>query len=226
MGGDKPESSSAVRLTPLQWDLLTEFFSREQRLFLTGGAALAGFDFGHRTTDDLDLFATPPLDLDEPERTLDDVAKALGATLTPVSRHRDFRRWRVKRGEETCVVDLVVDRAPAVDVVKRQRGRIRLDTLREMAANKVCALISRAEVRDLVDLRALLDAGQSLEQALEDAGRKEAGADPATLAWVLSQMRIGPEARLPEGVSPAVLEAFRGELVRRLQALARGAVSD
>lgn len=36
MGGDKPESSSEVRLTPLQRDLLTEFFAREQRLFLTG----------------------------------------------------------------------------------------------------------------------------------------------------------------------------------------------
>lgn len=31
------------RLTPLQRDLLEAFFAREQRLFLTGGAALAGF---------------------------------------------------------------------------------------------------------------------------------------------------------------------------------------
>ena len=62
MGGKKTASSSPDRLTPLQRDLLDAFFAREQRLFLTGGAALAGYDFPHRTTDDLDLFALPPSD--------------------------------------------------------------------------------------------------------------------------------------------------------------------
>jgi hypothetical protein len=45
-------------LTQLQQDLLDAFFRREQRFFLTGGAALAGFFLGHRSTHDLDLFAT------------------------------------------------------------------------------------------------------------------------------------------------------------------------
>ena len=55
-------SSSPGRLTALQRDLLDAFFAREQRLFLTGGAALAGYDFHHRTTDELDLFVLPPSD--------------------------------------------------------------------------------------------------------------------------------------------------------------------
>jgi hypothetical protein len=38
------------RLTSLQRDLLAAFFEREKRFFLTGGAALAGFYFGHRDT--------------------------------------------------------------------------------------------------------------------------------------------------------------------------------
>ncbi|MCC6897497.1 MAG: hypothetical protein IT377_00905 [Polyangiaceae bacterium] len=37
-------------LTPFQRDLVVEFFARERRFFLTGGAALAGFYFGHRAT--------------------------------------------------------------------------------------------------------------------------------------------------------------------------------
>ncbi len=36
--------------------LLQAFFSKENRFFLTGGAALAGFHLGHRETHDLDLF--------------------------------------------------------------------------------------------------------------------------------------------------------------------------
>lgn len=219
MAGDATDSSTT--LTALQRDLLREFFAREQRLFLTGGAALAGFDFHHRKTDDLDLFAAPPVDLDDAERTLRDVTVVLNASLHPVSRHADFRRWRVERGAESCVVDFVLDRAPMVDPQKRQLGTARVDTLREMTANKVCALISRSELRDLVDLRVLLGAGHSLEQALADAATKEASADAATLGYTLSQLSIRPGAVLPANVDPVDLEAFRAQLVTRLRSLAR-----
>lgn len=220
MPGNETDSST---LTPLQRDLIREFFARERRFFLTGGAALAGYTFYHRTTDDLDLFAPPPLDLDEGDRVLADCAQALDAALTRISRHADFHRWRAKRGEETCIVDLVLDRAPMIDSTKREVGAVRLDTLRELAANKVCALIGRSEIRDLVDLRALLGSGLTLEGALRDAAVKEAGADAATLAWTLSQLTLAPDAKLPGGVSGVDLEAFRAQLVTDLTRLARAA---
>lgn len=44
------------KLSVLQQDVLREFFARENRFFLTGGAALVGFHLGHRETHDLDLF--------------------------------------------------------------------------------------------------------------------------------------------------------------------------
>ncbi|MEJ7721557.1 MAG: hypothetical protein WKF58_14480 [Ilumatobacteraceae bacterium] len=43
-------------LSNLQNDFLREFFGRENRFYLTGGAALVGFYLGHRETNDLDLF--------------------------------------------------------------------------------------------------------------------------------------------------------------------------
>jgi len=45
-----------AHLSRLQQDFLREFFSRKSRFFLSGGAALVGFYFGHRETHDLDLF--------------------------------------------------------------------------------------------------------------------------------------------------------------------------
>ncbi len=69
------------RLTKLQRDLVEAFFSREHRLYLTGGGALVGFSFGHRETEDLALFATPAVDLSDAARALDDAASATGATL-------------------------------------------------------------------------------------------------------------------------------------------------
>ena len=76
------------------------------------------------------------------------------------------------------------------------------------------------ELKDLVDLQALVEGGANLESALADAEKKEAGADPAMLAWLLSELRIGQEAILPGGVNPERVLAFRDALVPRLRALA------
>jgi len=208
------------RLTRLQSEVLAAFFAREQRFFLTGGGALAGFYFGHRSTEDLDFFGPPGTDLADAARSLDEAARACGASLTPMQTHPDFRRLLAERGDESCIVDLVVDRAPVIDTTKQAFGAVRVDTLREIAANKICTLLGRAEIKDLVDLEQLLAHGQDLERALLDAAKKDAGVDPATLAWLLEQVSIGPEAALPGGVDPAHIAAFRDELTRRLRALA------
>jgi hypothetical protein len=215
--GSSPPSS---RLTPLQRELLAAFFAREQRMFLTGGAALAGYHLGHRTTDDLDLFTAPGPDLEQLERELVAAASTCGGTVEALQAYPDFRRVLVRRGAESRKVDLDVDRAPAIDIVKDSIDGVRLDTKREIAANKICTLVSRCEIRDLVDLQALLATGIDLAQACEDALRKDRGADPATLAWLLNNLTIGAEARLPYGVDPTELVVFRDALVNRLRALA------
>ena len=42
---------------------------------------------------------------------------------------------------------------------------------------------------------------------------QHAGADPATLAWVLSESRLAPTAPIPAGITAREIEAFRGELI-------------
>jgi hypothetical protein len=208
------------RLTALQRELLVAFFEREQRLFLTGGAALAGFYLGHRATEDLDLFTPPGPSLDEAARALADAAEPCGAEVRPGRLFEEFKRFHVLRGGETCIVDLVVDRAPMIEPEKTSFGSIRVDTLREIAANKVCTVLSRSEIKDMVDLFALVRQGIGVDGAVADALRKDAGAEPATLAWVLDQLSIGPQARLPGGVEPSEVLVFRDELVRKLRAMA------
>jgi hypothetical protein len=208
------------RLTALQEDLLAAFFARDARTFLTGGAALAGFHLGHRATDDLDLFAFPGEDLDDVERAFAASAQSCGGNVRVMQTYPDFRRLMVRRGPELCKVDLVLDRAPPIERQKVVVSEVRLDSMREIAANKISALVARSEIRDLVDLRALLAAGIDLERACEDALVKDGGADPATLAWLLDSLTISPDARLPADVPPDELRAFRDELVQRLRALA------
>ncbi len=189
-------------------------------MFLTGGAALVGFHFGHRTTEDLDFFSPPGLNLAEAAMSLEAASRAVGATLQSVRSFPTFRRFVARRAEESCVVDLVIDQAPMILSEKEVREGVRIDPLREIAANKTCALISRSEIKDLVDLKHILASGTSLEQALADAQLKDAAADAATLAWVLEQVAIGPDAALPGGTDPAELDRFRANLVRTLRKLA------
>jgi len=95
-----------------------------------------------------------------------------------------------------------------------------LDSPREIMANKLCTLLSRGELRDLVDVMALEQAGHRVEEHLEFAARKDAGLTPAQLAWVLSQLEIGEDASPPGGVSADELRGYLDELVRRLSEVA------
>ncbi|HLQ38006.1 MAG TPA: nucleotidyl transferase AbiEii/AbiGii toxin family protein [Planctomycetota bacterium] len=213
-------ASSPVGLSPLQQDLLREFFARERRFVLTGGGALVGFHLRHRTSQDLDLFTKPPVDLAEGRQALTAAVTALGGSMEAVKTFPEFQRLLVRRGGETVLVDLVVDRAPDVDVVEDRQG-IRLHSLREIAANKICALLGRGEIRDLVDLREILERGLDLASVVSDAERKDGGVSAATLAWLLDSIRIAGNATLPGGIAPATLESFRVDLVRRLRALGK-----
>ncbi len=203
------------RLDRLQRDLLDAFFKRETRFFLTGGAALAGFHLGHRTTQDLDLFTTEAV-LDEGAAALAAAARELGAEIEGLRTAPDFRRTLVRRGSEVVVIDLVYEPVPQVQPSKLLIGAIRVDPPEEIFANKLCALLARAEVRDLVDLRALEQAGCHLDEGLAAGARKDGGLTPSQLAWVLSQSVIPPSDDLPGQVNASDLTAYLDDLVKRL----------
>lgn len=207
------------RLDSFQRGVLDAFFRRESRFFLTGGAALAGFHLGHRETKDLDLFTTEDL-LEEGVAALRETAGELAASVEAIRTAPDFRRFLLRRGTESVIVDLVRDKAPQLFTEKPVIGTVRVDPVEEILANKLCALLSRGEVRDLVDVRAIELAGLRVEDLLGPAARKDGGLTPGQLAWVLSQIEIGEDALPPGGVTPGELRAYLRDLERRLTALA------
>jgi hypothetical protein len=210
----------ASRLTPFQRAFLDAFFRRSDGFFLTGGGALVGFHLGHRETHDLDLFAVSPL-LETGVSIVREVADELHATCEATQTAPDFRRVLVSRDAESLVVDLVFDRAPQAHPDKLWFGHVRVDPAEEVFANKLCALLGRAEIRDLVDVRALERAGLSLGEALRAGALKDGGLTAGQLAWVLSQITIGQDAAVPGELTPAELSAYLDDLIARLAALAR-----
>ncbi|MGB7209686.1 MAG: nucleotidyl transferase AbiEii/AbiGii toxin family protein [Pyrinomonadaceae bacterium] len=206
-------------LSNLQNDFLREFFRRENRFYLTGGAALVGFYFGHRKTEDLDLF-TLENEIENGYAIARDVAKSLDGTVESIQTSPDFRRFLVKRGYETVVVDLVREYVFQLEREKREINGIRVDSPEEILANKLCTLLSRSEIRDLVDVHELEKAGFDLENALLTAQKKDTGLTPAQLAWVLDQITFGNDLIPPGNISVTELREYTLDLTSRLRRLA------
>jgi hypothetical protein len=203
------------RLSPLQVEILEAFFAHEQGFYLTGGGALAGFHLGHRETHDLDLF-TLSSTVEDGVRSLRAAAADVGASWREVRTAPEFRRVLLSRANESVIVDLVLERTEQLRPDKPRHGSVRVDPAEEIFANKLCTLLGRSEIRDLVDARALEGLGLSLSEALEAGQRKDGGLTPAQLAWVLSQITIGDGASLPGGVTPAELRDYLRNLIDRL----------
>lgn len=202
-------------LSALQLDFLHAFFQREHRFFLTGGAALVGFHLGHRETHDLDLFTLDDV-MTEGYTVVTEVAQQLGAALESLQTSPDFRRLLLRRDSEAIVIDLVRERVAQAVLEKKVVGEIRVDPPEEILANKLCALLSRSEVRDLVDVRALESIGYRAEDALPAAQQKDRGLTPAQLSWVLEQIEFGEDLIPPGDVSREELRNYLDDLIARL----------
>ncbi len=206
------------RLSAFQREVLAAIFTRSRdTLFLTGGAALAGFHLGHRTTDDLDLFTVDPEAFNQTRYIMDAAAQALGASLEVRQDGPGFRRYALVRGDDALVVDTVLERVAQLHPVKLRVGDVLVDSPDEILANKLTAIVGRMEERDIVDVLFLERSGLRVEDALPAALAKDGGATAATLAWLLSEVRVPDTARLPAGVQPAELRAFIEDLIIRLR---------
>jgi hypothetical protein len=92
------------------------------------------------------------------------------------------------------------------------------ESLRDLLVNKLCALLSRSEIRDLVDVQALASHGVSLDDAILSAPKKDGGFSPLTLAWVLQKFDVRSPV-VTAGLSDSDVErldAFRVALIEQL----------
>ncbi len=205
-------------LSVLQVRVLLTLAGLSPRWTLTGGGALAGFHLAHRRTKDVDLFFHG---LGALERLPEDAAAALraeGMSVDFLQRAPAFCRIRAGLDGEVVLVDLVAE--PVSNVFPAERRTVEaveilVDCRAEILVNKLGALYSRSEIRDLVDVKALVDAGEDLDAALALVSRKDGGFSPPDLAWVLRTMNV-PALSKADGYEAVGLLAFRDLLVDRL----------
>ena len=213
---------SGDKLTPLQRRILRALAGRFTPSWtLTGGAALAGFHLKHRPTRDLDLFWRGQPMLGALPREVEEILRGAGLEVATVQAGGTFHQLRVTDGPDVCIVDLVAERAVPLERPLQAEidGRpLLLDSPHEILVNKLCALLGRAELRDLRDLKALLESGLDLGRALAAAPKKDAGFSALTLAWVLKELQPASVAK-QYGLSDAEaaeLATFHSQLIQHL----------
>lgn len=204
------------RLSPLQERVLDELAGMQPEWTLFEAAALIGFHLGHRTTRDLDLAFRPRLELGTTPREVEARLRRVGLEVEHVQTAVSFVRLRVKDASGSVELDLVADPIPPVEPPSEPRPGVRVDTARELLWQKLCALLSRTELRDLGDVGALLDAGGDLAQGLTDATTRDGGFSPPTLAWLLQSFPV--ERAEEEGRDRDRLVAIREQLLIALRA--------
>jgi hypothetical protein len=206
------------RLSALQARVLATLATIDPPWTLTGGAALAGFHLGHRSTRDLDLFWHGARSIADVRRDVVARLAADGMSVEPLRTAESHCSLRVGDGHEHVVVDLVAEPVAVIEAPQAQRiggVSIAVDTKHEILVNNLCALLHRSELRDLMDIAALVAAGGDLARALRDAPRKDGGFSALTLGWSLSNWRVA-EAAGAAGLEDRAdeLEAFRQRLLR------------
>ncbi|UFP92735.1 nucleotidyl transferase AbiEii/AbiGii toxin family protein [Gloeobacter morelensis] len=148
-------------LPPPQRSLWAELGATPEAFALYGGTALA-LHLGHRTSVDFDFFANAPFDPDQLAYTLPYLKGAERVQLAP-----NTLTCRVERGGPVLVSffgGLGLGQVAPHDQV--QAMSLQVASLLDIAGTKVAVVQKRAEIKDYLDIDALLQHGIDLPTAL------------------------------------------------------------
>ncbi len=153
---------------------------------LAGGYAVQAHGFLDRPSTDVDLFAAANTASDF-SAAVDSVLSAFkqdGLSAEPEIRNASFARLIVRSDTDIAKVELGVDWRQS-DPVQLAIGPVLHPD--DAVANKVCALFGRAEVRDYVDVDAILASGRyTRDELLALAASHDPGFDPLWFAEALA----------------------------------------
>lgn len=146
-------------LLPHQRELLTLFFTTDfaKPFFITGGTALSAFYLAHRESKDLDLFSLEPFDGLQLGAVIRDIAHSLNAQITTRVQSDSYNEIYLENKKEGWT--------QRVDVVREQPKRfgdvididgVKVDSLENIGSNKVLTIFGRMEIKDYIDLYAIV----------------------------------------------------------------------
>lgn len=190
--------------------------------YLTGGTALSAFYLKHRYSEDLDFFSEKKLDVDLVVREVNELAKSLNFTYRHESREVVEVFLLTLPGGEKVKVDFAYYPYPRVEKGIFYEG-FAVDSLLDIAINKLTSVNQRSQAKDFVDLYFLLDKFTIWD--LIEGARVKFKREFDT--WLLSaDLSYSVEAftYLPRMIKPLTLEALKAFFRRKAVEIAKRSV--
>lgn len=142
-------------LYPHQIKLLSLFFASSfaKSFFFTGGSALSAFYLAHRESQDLDLFSLQPFNTLFLRTTIQEIADKTDSTMTINIQSQTYNEIFLKNKKEgwTQKIDIVQEQPKHFGKILHV-GNIPVDSLKNIATNKILAVFGRLEPKDYIDL--------------------------------------------------------------------------
>jgi predicted nucleotidyltransferase component of viral defense system len=199
---------------------LVRFVQQREDCHLAGGAALSGAHLAHRLSADIDLFVHEAAAHRRVCRLVQDAVLHAGGTSVVVRDGGSFWRAQLSLGSASLECDVVHESVQDIEPPPAPIEGVVVESLVDLRAAKLTCLLSRSEPRDLVDVLFLERAGFRPEDDIEAALRKDAGVDPAILAWLLKDFPVEPLPQMLAPLSVEELRAYRDDLCMRFRRLA------
>lgn len=168
-------------LTDLQRKILFQFsgLPDQEAFCLTGGTALSAIFLKHRRSHDLDFF-TPIEELIQPHsQKLEESLVKEGLKVDRLRAFQSFTELSVSSENDFTMVHFALDspfRFEEPSKVDEIFG-IKVDSLIDIATNKLLALFGRAELRDFIDVYFLAREHFGKIELIEKASQKDPGFD-------------------------------------------------
>ena len=201
-------------------DLVGEHSGIAKTFYLSGGTALAEFYLHHRYSDDLDFFtANEDFPQFETEKFAQAIKKAVGANDITYRRLHDRRIFFFAKNKEELKVEFTY--YPFSQIAEAQDiDGLKVDSLEDIAANKLMALFDRIEPKDFVDLHFILKKTDiSLEKILANVKKKfQFSFEPLTLGSEFAKVRVITKLpKMKEQISLEEVKKFFETLATGLQ---------
>ncbi len=155
-----------------------------KEFYLAGGTALSLFYLRHRKSNDLDFFTNNPELIIPFSYNLEDVLKNNGFHAQRQRGFHSFVEIIVDKDKESTVIHLAQDAPYRLEGVKQfpDYPNINVDSLSDIASNKLLALFGRATLRDFIDVYFLIKKEHfNTEKLISNAKKKDPGFD---LYWL------------------------------------------
>ena len=123
--------------------------------YLTGGTALAAFYLNHRFSEDLDFFSLNEVDALAVTAFLKSYQTTLGFTVFEFQQSFNRNLFFLQYPDEVLKTEFTYFPFPCLEKGSRQ-GALRVDSLRDIAVNKVFTVHQKPRARDFVDLYFIL----------------------------------------------------------------------